>query len=506
MVSSHTRSLKSSHDRNWQDAVLEKGVAVLLILTPLALAGVPVWASSLMQIAAFLLFAVWLHKASAEAAINLKAGSLLAFFGFFLLLAAVQLLPVPMSLLEVISPGSASIYRAGESDYAGTWHPISLYPQATLNELLNLLAYGSIFLVVSNHFRSKDQILSLVRTIVIMGCVLVCVAVLQKAAWNGRIYWFYPIDPALHSRIDDIWGPYLNRNHFAGYLEMAVPLALGLVMYTLSRAGHGQGKTVLQRISSLAGHRKLPAFTLATLAVVIMSGALFATLSRGGILGFTASMAVFVMLMRTRRSLRGKTSVLILLGLIVAVVGLFAAWDRIEGRFMELTDENRIPRITVWADMTGMVSDFPVLGTGLGTFDRIFPRYQTRYSTVLFEHAENDYLEFLTDTGIVGFTTAITAGIIFFVIMYRTWKARRNAFSTSLGAAGLASCAAIAVHSLTDFNLRIPANALLLTTIAALTVACLTRKKEHDTLSGNACERSEGDDATATEISPEARL
>jgi O-antigen ligase len=486
--------------------VLDRGIVGLLVFTPLALAGVPIWSSSLMQLAAFALFVVWLHKASAEATITLEAGALLALFGLFIVLAVVQLLPMPMSLLEVISPGSASIYRIAGDGTSGQWHPISLYPHATLSELLNLLAYSAVFLVVSNHFRSREQILSLVRTIVFLGCVLVCIAVLQKATWNGRIYWFYPIDPALQSRISYIWGPYINRNHFAGYLEMAIPLALGLVIYTLSRSGHDQGKTLLRRISSLAGNRKLPVFALSVLAVVVMSGALFATLSRGGILGFTASMAAFIIMMRSRRSLRNKTGMLIILGLIVAIVGLFATWDRIEGRFMDLADENRVMRTQVWSDLTGMVREYPILGSGLGTFDRGFPRYQTKYSTVLFEHAENDYLEVLTDTGLIGLTLAIAAGTVFFLTMYRTWKVRRNSFSTSLGASGLASCTAIAVHSLTDFNLRIPANAMMLSAIAGLTVACLTRKNDPDTLTGNAIKRFDDSETTAMEIAPEAWL
>jgi O-antigen ligase len=478
-------------NKTWHDNVIERGITGLLVFTPVALAGVPVWASSLMQIAAFILFTVWLHKASKETTITLEAGILLKLFGLFLVLVVVQLLPMPMGLLDILSPGSAAIYR-GAGDEAGvSWHPISLYRQATLSELLNLLAYGAVFIVVSNHFRSKEQILSLVRTIVILGCLLVFVAVLQKTTWNGRIYWFYPIDTALQSRISYIWGPYINRNHFAGYLEMAIPLALGLVMYTLSRAGHDQGKTLLRRISALAGHRKLPAFALAVLAVVIMSGALFSTLSRGGILGFAASMAAFIIMMRSRRSLRSKTGVLLLLGLIVAIVGLFAAWDRIEERFMDLADENRIMRTQVWSDLTGMVRDYPVLGTGLGTFDRAFPRYQTRYSTTMFEHAENDYLEVLTDTGLVGFALTIAAGIVFVGTMYRAWKERKNSFATCIGAGGLAACTAIAVHSFTDFNLRIPANALLLTTIAALTVSCLTRVHEQGASTGNFRRRSD---------------
>jgi len=119
MVSAHTRCLKRSPNGNWHDAMLDRGIVGLLICTPLALASVPVWASSLMQLAAFVLFSVWLHKASAEATITLEAGVLLALFGLFIVLSVVQLLPMPMSLLEVISPGSASTYRIAGDETIG---------------------------------------------------------------------------------------------------------------------------------------------------------------------------------------------------------------------------------------------------------------------------------------------------------------------------------------------------------------------------------------------------
>jgi O-antigen ligase len=249
-------------------------------------------------------------------------------------------------------------------------------------------------------------------------------------------------------------------------------------MYTLSRDRRERGKKALKHIFSLAGRRKLPAFALLVLAVVVMSGALFATLSRGGILGFTASMAALFLMMRSRRSLRSNRGVFLFVTIIVAAVGLFAAWDRIERRFTDLADENRIMRTQVWSDLTGMVRDFPLLGTGSGTFDRVFPRYQSKYSTVLFEHAENDYLEVLAETGLIGLSLAVATGVVFFVTTLGRWRARRNSFSTCMGAGGLASCTAIAVHSLTDFNLRIPANALLLAVVAGLTVAALARADE----------------------------
>ena len=75
--------MNTHFNKTWHDSVINRGIVGLLVLTPLAFAGVPIWSSSLMQIAAFFIFAVWLHKVSVEAAIALEAGSLLILFGLF---------------------------------------------------------------------------------------------------------------------------------------------------------------------------------------------------------------------------------------------------------------------------------------------------------------------------------------------------------------------------------------------------------------------------------------
>jgi O-antigen ligase len=210
---------------------------------------------------------------------------------------------------------------------------------------------------------------------------------------------------------------------------------------------------------------------LLSVAVLIMSGAIFLSLSRGAIIGFTASMLFFAGITRTRRSLRKKAGILALLGLLVFVVVVMASWSRIEDRFEEIGEEGRIKRPDIWKDAVNMARDFPVFGTDLGTFNSIYPHYQTGRSRLLFEHAENDYIEILTDTGIAGLMIVIAMLFFFFYKIIKAWRQRHNNFVKCMAAAGLASCAAIAVHGFTDFNMCIPANALLLTVIAALTFA-----------------------------------
>ncbi len=463
------------------DAAIEKGLVLLLIFTALAFGTVQHWSVAVMEILAFTL--LFLKLASEQPAKNpssLPARQLML-FSSFILLVLFQLLPLPEGLLRVLSPHSLSTYKTFGGSPAGSLLPVSVLPYATVQGLLKLLSYAAVFYVVVSHYRTKARVHALVRTIVYLGLFLALFAVIQKAAWNGRIFWFYPVEEYLRSG-SGIWGPYVNRNHFAGYMEMVIPLALGLLIYAAPDAGALPGVPFGRRVARFMASDNLVRFSLLFLAVLIMAACLFMTLSRGGIAGFGISFSFFVWITRKRRTLRSRALLLGLLAVVIAVVIVFAAWDRLEDRFEALEKENQISRLIVWKDSLGMIRDYPLFGSGLGTFENTFMRYQSRYPLALFDHAHNDYVELLTDTGLAGFVLVISLALVFFFTVFRRWLRRRSLFAKCVGAGGLTSCVALAVHSVTDFNLHIPANALLLTVIAGLTYAAVfsVREKQAD--------------------------
>ena len=142
-------------------------------------------------------------------------------------------------------------------------------------------------------------------------------------------------------------------------------------------------------------------------------------------------------------------------------------------------------RIDIWTDTINIVMDFPLFGTGLGTFKNIYPQYQSENSRFLFDHAENDYLEIVTDMGVAGFFIIIGMAFVFSYSVTKAWRKRHDNFIKCIVAGGMSSCVAIAVHSFTDFNLRIPANMMLLTVIAAITYSSVlipTDKKYSDAI------------------------
>ena len=455
---------KNLNSGAYLDAFIEKGIIFLLIFTPLAIGTVQQWSIAVMEITAFSIFGVWLLKTALEKKGVISRTMLLFLILPLILVTIVQIVPLPEQLLTVISPATMNTYKGFLDSTESRWLTLSLYPNATREELVKLLSYSALFFVIINHYRTVEQIKGIVRLVAYMGSFMVIFAVIQKMTWNGSLYWFYPLRNGLNPT-----GPYINRNHFAGYMEMAIPLALGLLVYKSAKIQTLSHLPLAKRIAHLLDRKELPPLTFLSLGILIMSAGVFFSMSRGGITGFMVSVLFFTAMIRTRRILRKKAWPLTLLGITLFFAVIMATWSQIEGRF----EEANIHRIDVWKDTVHIVRDFPVFGTGLGTFNNIYPRYQTKYPQLLFDHAHNDYIEILTDTGFVGFI--IVAGIIitFFFTVIRRWKARHNTFAQCIGIGGICSCVAMAVHSFTDFNLHIPANALLLTVIVAITYAAV---------------------------------
>ncbi|MBN1663687.1 MAG: O-antigen ligase family protein [Deltaproteobacteria bacterium] len=381
------------------------------------------------------------------------------------------MLPLPPAVLQAISPAALATYRDFGNYPPGTYHAVSLNPYATRQALILFLSYAAVFFVVISHYRTKAQVKSLVKTILYMGVFLVIFAIVQKLTWNGYIYWIYPIDEALKSEFS-IWAPFINRNHFAGYMEMAIPLGMGLLIYYAPSLKTLTGAPLPTRIAHFWARDKHVPATLLLLLVLIMTAALFMTFSRGGIMGFIVSAIFFTWITRKRRSLRIKTGMLAFLASMIFVAVIFAAWDRLEQRFADL-DRGHVGRLNVFQDSLGIVKDYPAVGTGLGTFENAYMRYKTTEPKLLFDHAHNDYLELLTDTGIIGVLVASAMALFFFLSIFRRWLTKHSMFGKCLGAGGLSSCLAIAAHSFMDFNLHIPANALLFTVTAAITYAAV---------------------------------
>lgn len=448
--------------------IIEKGMVVLLVATPLAFGSVDLWASSLMELGAFIIFGAWFVKAIVDGKFVLEISWALYLLCALIALTLFQLLPLPEAILSIISPDRVELDETFLNDTEGLWSTISVYRYATFTELQKLLAYGAIFIVITSHYRTKEQVMVLVRTILCMGVFLAVFAVVQKMAWNGRLYWFYPVPPGIESDATHVWGPYLNHNHFAGYMEISIMLAIGLLLYRTTRLRLLPGLSLKRVIFRLLDSGQLTALILPAVGALVMSAVLFLSLSRGGIAGLTGAVFIFIIMTFSRRSLKKKTALTAIFTVLVFALILFSSWGRIEQRFVEVAEVGKIKRFELWANTTDIVKDYPLVGTGLGTFKNIYPVYQEGNSTLFFAYAENDYIETLTDLGLVGITGVFVMGGLFLRSIVVRWRMRRDSFAKCLGAGALASIVSILIHSFSDFNLRIPSNALLFVVVLAL--------------------------------------
>jgi O-antigen ligase len=436
-----------------------------------------------MELAAFALLVLHLRVNGPPAPQSRTSRALLALFALLVLLVLLQLLPLPEGLLGLLSPGALATWRQFGGGAPGSRHPVSLYPDATRRELFKVLAYAAVFVVVAGHFRTRDRIRLLVKTILFTGGLVATLAVAQRLTWNGRILWFYPVEESLRSGAG-IWGPFVNRNHFAGYLGLVLPLGLGMALHAAPDAPPLRGVPWTRRLGRALASERIGAFAGWFLLVLLLAACVISTRSRGAVAGSAAAGLLFAWLTVRKRSLRSRLLPPALAGAAVLAVVVLPAWDRLSERFDDPDQDRTVHRLQLFADTVGMLKDYPLLGTGLGTFEQGYRRYQTRYPRLLFDHAHNDYLELATDTGAVGFLLGGAIAALVGRALLRGWRRHHGTFTTSVGAGGLASCFGLAVHSGVDFNLRIPANALLFTVIAALTHAALSRAPDPEAPAG----------------------
>jgi O-antigen ligase len=453
---------------------IDYGILFLLIFTPLFFGSVEPWSAAIMELAAFLIFGAWIMKGITEGNIEFNSAPFIVSAAVLMVLILFQLLPLPPKIFELISPEAVKIHQMTNNGNSDEWRSISLYGEGTLDEFLKYLSYLALFIVVVNHYRTKEQVQRTCVTITVMGAFVTVMAVVQRLSSLNFYYIFFS------ARHMPTWGPYINHNHFAGYLEMVVPIGLGLLTYRVSRLPEGRHKSLIEHVAIIVGVERFFLLVLLLISCFFMISAVVVSLSRGGIAGLVAGLLSFFILMNSRQLLRRRSRVVVITSVIVLLLGTMAAWDRISGRLHQMEDMDNIKRLNIWSDSINVIKDFPIAGTGLGTFARIYPRYQSRYPDMRFDHAENDYIEAAVELGLPGFLLVLFTMIAYCRAVFSQWRKRHNTFIKCIAAGGLASFIALAIHGFTDFNLHIPANALLLTIIAGLTFAAVKNVSLHD--------------------------
>jgi O-antigen ligase len=269
-------------------------------------------------------------------------------------------------------------------------------------------------------------------------------AILQFASEARQIYGRYDTTGSL-------FGPYANPDHYAGLMEMLIPVA---VLYIAER------------------HRRhsVAFLALLVLATAVGVASLLLTGSRGGLIALLAETMIASVLFRWGvRSTKAPSLMLAAATTILAALVLFFWVDpgRIATRLGLVVTVDQ-SRKTLALDSLRMLRDHPVLGVGLGGFETAYPRYQSFPSDLWIDHAHNDYAEAVAETGLVGAALILSALALFFRLAFRDWGQRLRSGSGWIRLGAAIGCCGMLVHSFVDFNLHIPANAAWFAVLAGM--------------------------------------
>jgi O-antigen ligase len=381
-----------------------------------------------------------------------------AALGLSILAAALQLSPIPASLRAALSPAAADFDRRISIAPPSGPFTLSLVPSVWLWGIGTLVGAILVFWIARQVAQGRDARF-IARMVAWMGLATALLAILEPALFpNGKIYGVWePYATNAHPA-----GPIVNRNHYAAWLLFALPLTLGC--FAAHVRTHWLDRK--RRVQIFADSRAI--WLLA--ASALMAVALFVTQSRSGILGFGAAVAFGLARGWRRGSAAGRFAMLLFVVVLGAAVFAWARPDNAMTRFdRALQDDTWGGRAAIWRESIALGRQFPLTGTGLGTFNMVMPAYQTATHSVLINQAHNQYLHLFVEGGLLVAVPLAAAFIAFVLSAARRLREDRTAM-VHLREAALAGMCGIAVQSIWEAPLLTPAVLFLMAASAGLAV------------------------------------
>lgn len=402
----------------------------LLVITVLPYATVEVWSTAIWELLILLITLLWGIHAVIRKRLQIELNPLVWPLVALLVIAFVQLMPV----------------------LSGTRRTITYDSFATLDAAVKMLVCILFFLLFATFVNTPVRRRQAVTTIIVL-CVIV--ALIGIGQTYGKVIW-----PRA------AFGPFVNRNHFAGFLEMAAGL-------------------IGARIVSRTLQRERMVLYICYL-IVVCSG-LILSASRGGYLALAAVILFLGLVSLTSRGNKSGDAkadrglqLRLVAALILLVVMSFGAMfltssDELMQRFgnvqseMELSElaDERYSRRELWQTTMQIVKDHPILGVGLGAYQFAYPRYDQGSGFFRTEQSHNDYLQILADTGVIGGLVLLAFVVLLFARSFAAMQTR-DLVQRAISLGALAGCFGIAVHSFVEFNLQVTNNAQLFLALAAL--------------------------------------
>jgi O-antigen ligase len=389
----------------------------------------------------------------------------------------VQLVPLPPDLLAAVAPQADDWLRAARFglEPGHDWRPLSLTPGATATALATFCGFGLLFLGLIRAIRHVG-IPWLVTQIAALGLGLAVLGIVQRVLTETDQPLVYGFWRPEHG--GNPFGPFVNRNHFAGWMVMALPLVVGgsLGLALDARRPRERVAGFLRWSMTEEAHRVL----VIGAAALAMSLALVVTGSRSGLASLALGLAVVAVLMWRR--LPNQAVRLAVAGYVVLVLVAAVGWAGVNSTIDRFAPASRDlnSRAAAWRDTLTVIRDFPWAGVGLGAFGDAMLVYQTGPREVIYLQAHNDYLQFAAEGGVlVGVPALVLVILILHQVRRRLASGDDRPTVAWMRAGAVGGLAAIAAQSLVEFSLRMPGNVVLFVVLLALAVHRPARPPAH---------------------------
>jgi O-antigen ligase len=460
------------------DKAIYWALLALLVWLPVPLGSNRGWAWAVMEVTSFALLGLWLVL-WALGRVRLgeplrRAWPVFVVLGLWTLHQAIAIVPMRPDWVAFLSPESARIHALPQILGIGQERiTISIEPHATQAALLKTMAYIAIFFLFLAVVNSRSRVLAAARVLVYAAVLHAVYAVMMHLSIVSHEVFGTVIDHGSAS------GFYPNRNHFAGMLEMTLAIGIGLLIAGLTGRSAGSWREFfLHLVDWVLSPRMVLRLSLCILVI-----ALTTTHSRMGNTAFFASLLIAGVIGIAMSRHATRNTVVLLASLVVldlAIVGSWFGVEKLAARLEATTAEDVQEREEPAAYALGLIRDYPVFGSGAGTFYVAFPAYRPEKVVNFYDYAHNDYVQLAAETGVVGLGLLGLAVLLSLVAALRAQWVRHDPLMRGISFASIMGIVAILIHSSVDFNLQIPANAALFMVILALAWISLHLARRED--------------------------
>jgi O-antigen ligase/Flp pilus assembly protein TadD len=432
-----------------------------------------------------------------------------AAFAALVFLALAQIVPLPRTILGTLAPSTARTYQRllpsrpellpyGEprdDPIPPAGSTLSLYPAATRADLARLVALWLLFAALANLPHPRATLRRLSVAAFLSGSVLALFGLVQYFSTDTHtVFWSV-------KTLGQVFGPFVNRNHFAFYMNLCIFISTGWLLARVAgreqrpggpddtSPGPDEGRArprpslqgklgrslTLPRIARAAAG--IDAETIGILfALALMVSSVLVCQSRGGFAALVGGSILGLALWfgRTQRSTQGW--VLLVVPAVVLALVAWLGFDPVAERLGTFKSGEAVKdeRLTFWSSALRQARDYPLWGTGFGTYqivERLYRR-DASYTDRIVEHTHNDYLELLGEAGLTGL---VAIALVLFLLFRGGLRALRRDTrdpDQALVLGAVLGLAGIAIHSFSDFSLHMPADAVFATVLCGLLAAC----------------------------------